>query len=829
MNLSKAVKVNSRREFFKKATFTGLGTIILPDLLMPPNLTGKDKPGVTVSNRINISKVIVKTDEQFSEDLRFKATFTQPPHLVPTRKVVDGPIIGNGDVGVVLSGPPDKLRLWISKNDFWKAKPVYPNSGPRPIGGIEIDIPALQDGSYHVEQMLENGTLVGRFTTSIGVVDRQGDAPPFTKAGTTIIFRSWVDTSANLLIVELSVEGKPGKGDLMSRVFPGETTAVGVDVRLWAHTGDESETSSGNIADGYWIKRKFNTPEASISIEKKPLVRKSEAAIAMRLLNHRQLPLPWSRGDGWSGDRFIIAPGHPVTFVAAIVTNEESENPLKAAIDEIRNIGVSNLIERRTNHEIWWREFWSKSSIEIGDPLIEKFWYGSHYIMACCSRNKKFPPGLFGNWTTSDNPSWEADYHLNYNHEAPWWGTYSSNHIELSEPYDVPILEYLPVAKENARKYLNTGGVYYDVGIGPKGLETTFMPDGYSIHGEGNRQFLGQKSNAVFATVNMLMRFYSTYDLDYAQYVYSFLIEVANFWENYLIFEDNRYVITGDAIGEVGDGGSDKNNCLSLGLVKMFFKGIIDVSSELGMDKGRRDKWRHILSHISDFPTVEVNGIRRIRGAEAGPGSKRIGPNRGDTRIEFQGLVWPSGVIGLGSDPAFLKVLQDDVKGWPDREWFHHYNGFNTTFPAAVRVGHDPNDILTKLKKELNISGLPNLWVFGGGGGIENCSGVPATINEMLMQSHEGVLRLFPVWPENIDAKFENLRAYGAFLVSSTKKNGNVEFVTILSEKGKKCSVENPWLGKTIQIIRQNGKVEKADGKRFTIKTGIGEKITLTV
>jgi alpha-L-fucosidase 2 len=828
MNNRKAPKNSSRREFFKKATLTGFGAAILPDLWMSSGPVSANQAGGEMPQSGGESRYLTENYQDGATVHEMRAVFTVPPGMVPSRKVVDGPLIGNGDVGVVLSGPPEKLRFWISKNDFWKAKPVYPNAGPRPIGGIEIDIPALDGGSYQVEQMLGSGTLAGRFTTSMGVLDRQGDAPPFTKKGTTILLKSWVDASANLLIIELTVEGQAMPGDPMSRVFPGETTAVGVDVRLWTHAGDESETSTGNLADGYWLKRRFKTPEGSASIEQKPLAWDSEAAVAMRLLNHRVLPLPWSRGDGWSGDRFVIAPGHTVTLVAAVVTSEESADPLKEAIDQISKLSHTAMDDNRLAHENWWRNFWSKSSIEIGDPLIERFWYGSHYILACCSRNKKFPPGLYGNWTTNDLPSWEADYHLNYNHEAPWWGVYSSNLVELADPYDTPILEYLPIAKENARRYLNVSGVYYDVGLGPKGLETTFMPDGYSIPGEGNRMFLGQKSNAVFATSNMLMRFYSTYDLDYARLVYPFLIEVANFWENYLIFEDNRYVITGDAIGEVGDGGSDKNNCLSLGLVRMFFKGMLEVSSELGRDKDRRGKWEHILKHISDFPTIEVDGIRRIRGAQEGPGSRRIGPDRGDTRVEFQGLVWPSGVNGLGSDPAFLKVLRDDVRDWPDREWFHHFNGFNTTFPAAVRVGHDPDDILAKLKKELKISGLPNLWVYGGGGGIENCCGVPATINEMLMQSHEGVLRLFPVWPKGRDAKFENLRAYGAFLISSELKNGVVATVRIISEKGRKCTIENPWPGKSVQIMRENGKTEKAPGNRFTVKTTAGEQIILT-
>mgnify|MGYP000235156294 CR=1 FL=1 len=52
--------------------------------------------------------------------VEFKGIFKAPPTNVPSEKVVDGPIIGNGDVGVVLSGLPQKQRLWISKVDFWK-------------------------------------------------------------------------------------------------------------------------------------------------------------------------------------------------------------------------------------------------------------------------------------------------------------------------------------------------------------------------------------------------------------------------------------------------------------------------------------------------------------------------------------------------------------------------------------------------------------------------------------------------------------------------------------------------------------------------------------
>jgi hypothetical protein len=382
-------------------------------------------------------------------------------------------------------------------------------------------------------------------------------------------------------------------------------------------------------------------------------------------------------------------------------------------------------------------------------------------------------------------------------------------------------------AQTNAREYLKARGVYYDVGVGPKGLETSLMPAGHSIPGEGNRMFLGQKSNAAFAAANMLMRYRHTLDPDYARRVYPFLIATADFWEDYLHEEQGRLVITRDASGEVGDGGSDRNNCLSLGLVRMLFQGVLEMSVDLGLDAPRRDRWQDILSRLSPFPTVEVGGVRRIRGAESGPAAERIGPGRNNTRIEFMGMVWPSGVLGLGTEPGLLQVLRDDVRGWAESEWIGHFNGFSMTFPGAVRVGHDPADILAKLHRQLTVATFPNLMIFTGGGGIENCAGVPSTINEMLVQSHEGVIRLFPVWPRERDARFGRLRLPGAFLVSSSLQKGQVTSLTLESEKGRTCVVLNPWPGKTVSCERNGLPGEPVSGTLLRLKTTAGERIDL--
>jgi hypothetical protein len=155
-------------------------------------------------------------------------------------------------------------------------------------------------------------------------------------------------------------------------------------------------------------------------------------------------------------------------------------------------------------------------------------------------------------------------------------------------------------------------------------------------------------------------------------------------------------------------------------------------------------------------------------------------------------------------------------------------NNFPYIFSFAARIGWDPSDLYRALRARIEIAMRPNLTVYQGGGGIETCGGVEA-IHSMLLQSHQGVLRFFPAWPKDRDAKFARLRAFGAFVVSSELKNGAVQRAAIVSERGRECVVQNPWPGRKVQLVRNGKNAETLDGRRFTFKTAPSETIELTL
>ena len=54
----------------------------------------------------------------------------------------DGPLLGNGDVGIVLAGPPEAQAFYIGKNDFWTRTPG--DAKVIAVGQVHLIIPALQ-------------------------------------------------------------------------------------------------------------------------------------------------------------------------------------------------------------------------------------------------------------------------------------------------------------------------------------------------------------------------------------------------------------------------------------------------------------------------------------------------------------------------------------------------------------------------------------------------------------------------------------------------------------------------------------------------------------
>ena len=592
----------------------------------------------------------------------------------------------------------------------------------------------------------------------------------FTTAESVVTIKSWTPATENLLLLEFSCVGAP----------------VEVEAGLNTREAEHASAEVGATGDGFWLTRSFSGEELDWG---------NAAAMAARVLGNvtaQPAPVPpASESDGApviSGParRFRLAEGVPATIAVRVRTSHEATDPTEAARRGAADMTGGRVSELRAAHRRWWREFWNESEVDIGDDFLELFYYGSFYLMACCSRNDDFAPAIAGNWTPTDHPHWGADYHMNYNHQAPWWGCYGANHIGITGPYDTPVLQYMERGKYMAREYLGKAGVFYCVGIGPLGSCSCWEKDHHKWDDDSYDKhfFAGQKSNASWGGVNMVMRWRGTLDDAYAGKVYPYLRELADFWEDYLVFEEDRYVIVADAIHESDS--PDVNSVLALGLLRSNLQGTLDMSVALGLDAGRREKWQHILDHLSRYPVYERDGVKVFRYSEDGQDWQDGSCVNGLQHI------YPADTLDLDSDPELLEIARNTVTahpwGWDDN------NHTMTMMPGAARVGYDADTMLTNLRERSLAPehAQPNLHLKYGGGGIEACSTVTATLQEMLLQSHRGTVRVFANWPKSRDARFTDLRAYGAFLISARQTGGVVSSVRVLSEAGPAADPGEP-------------------------------------
>ena len=79
---------------------------------------------------------------------KIEGLFQDFPKQTPTNGEPDGPVFGNGDIGVVAGGKGNELTFWISKNDFWQA--TYSHN-EESVGGVK-GLATLKICSEHLKK-----------------------------------------------------------------------------------------------------------------------------------------------------------------------------------------------------------------------------------------------------------------------------------------------------------------------------------------------------------------------------------------------------------------------------------------------------------------------------------------------------------------------------------------------------------------------------------------------------------------------------------------------------------------------------------------------------
>ncbi len=678
------------------------------------------------------------------------AVFTHPSSHVPTNHMTDGPLMGNGDMTAVQGGIPDIQTWYIAKNDFWTDGEGWGFTNeqyhayvvaPVTIGGVRLFFRDFECATYHQEQSLATAELTGRFE----VEER------------CVTVRSWLSATENKLVIDVTLE-------------PGAAGTLGLRIQTFAKTSDDPNaslpTQAGHDNDIAWVTRETWNRGRWVA----------RACLATRVFGARAHA--WTPNAHSAAQFVLLEPGQTIRIVVTLVGGKDVTGHRLAATQAALNLQPRDLDALKDAHRAWWKNFWSQSRLDVSNPLIQRFWHGALYALACASRPGCVAPGIFG-FATDDHPIWSGDYHLNYNFEHPFLGVCAANHPELLESYVDAINAFIPEGQRRAHHDLSPPmpGVYYPIGIAPWG---TVAQDDY----------MSQKCAAVYAAVPYLEHFHYMRDVDFTRdKLYPFLREVADFWQHFLVRDEGgRYHIHGSASHEFG--AHDRDAAFDLPLVRRHFSLMTEIAEALNVDADRLPAWRDIARHLAPYPTASHNGMTVFKEAENAPGFTRS--------ISLYNVLWPG---GGDLDDTLRETGRNTLRAL---NLWHQGNSFSWIFTAAVRAGLE--ETRDKFCERLAApNGLrQNLILAQAYGGLETCGAIQA-VNEMLLQNHGGVIRLFPAWPADEDARFDNFRVSGGVRVSAELRGGRIASAVFCADRDTTLTLDITRLNLAELTLRADG------------------------
>lgn len=519
-----------------------------------------------------------------------------------------------------------------------------------------------------------------------------------------------------------------------------------------------------------------------------------------------------------------------------------AEDALKNSLWLISKARAMGLEKAREKRNSYWHGFWNRSSVLLhsSDGLadyVENIYNLHLYWMASMSRGQEAPKFNGGNFLFKDDlRSWGGSYWYQNTREM-YWPLLAADHPELWKPFIDLYWRNLPAANELARNSYDCDGACFEETMDRK------------AKGDKGSHFYTNLYLTTGTEMAHQMYSYYLYTEDKAflsEKAYPLLKETVTYHLNFLTKEaDGTYHVYPSNARETY--WWIKDSITDLTALRATLPILIEASRILSLDKDKREEWIKILANLAAFPVDNETGTyapgvfldefpaTRFKVSEKiyPPGIKANDkfPEKRTTKsnkknFNFENVacepIYPWGLIGTDSPPDELARMHKTFQVRPFRGWGFG-NAWDPSAIWAVRLGliNDAQRLVYNFANNIQMfpngmSGTPGArpveWgkTIGDSPGFD-ASGVMATlVQEMLLFSGNGKIRVFPALPKGWRGEF-TLAAQGGFMISSSvNDNGKVVEVSALSRRGGKCIIVNPW--KTGAILKQ----EKGEEQKFT-------------
>lgn len=712
--------------------------------------------------------------------------------------------LGNGMIGVLVWQNNGMLRLSIDRADLWDLRPTA-------------------DIEKYTYKWAYQQRLKGDFDTVWKVADLpyDRDAAPTKIPGAAIEFdiSKFGPVETAILDLASAICTIRWKNGIQFRVFVDATQPLArynwqgvapVPLLKAPAYALNTKLSEENQVTGGGDLRRLGYPEGKI-------------VTRQNLTIYRQ--------KGWNTFEYEAAVNYTKTNHSSegcfTITSHFTDKPKVAGAGKLVKDAIKTSFEKGTaQHKNWWLNYWKQSLVKLPDAQLEKQYFLEMYKFGAASRKGSPPITLQAVWTADNGklPPWKGDLHNDLNTQLSYWPSYAGNHPEEGAVFT----DWLWNHKSTFEQYANN--VFDAGGLNVPGVATLAgQPMG------GWHMYSLSPTVGAWLAQHFYLQWRYTIDREFLKNrAYPWFAETATFLEQVTELKNGVRKLPMSSSPEFRDNRMeawflDMSN-YDLALCKFTFEKTTELATELNLTTEAKH-WKAILNQLGKYDIDETGGLTVAKGFPL---------NESHRHFSHLMAFHPLGLLDF--DNAEDKQIIEASIQLLQKNGTSQWCGYSFSWLANMYARMYQGDSAAKVLRIFSSCFCsPNSFHLNGDqckAGYSNFTYDPFTlegnfafasgIQEMLLQSHNGIIKIFPAVPSDWkDVSFENLRAEGAFLISARKEKGITDVFSIIATQGGTARIKLPFLTFSIESSEKMEILKPSDNEKMILRFQKGGKVVI--